>query len=74
MTAAVIDTVSFEAVTRWREGCPGPDGAVGWEPVRTWKGRTGWIHGQFVRSPTDYRAGFVRRQGRWWLRVLVAGD
>jgi hypothetical protein len=28
----------------------------------------------YLRSPIDYRAGFVRRQGRWWLRTLVAGD
>jgi Bacterial SH3 domain len=72
--SAVIDTLSFEAVARWREGRPGPLGSEGWEPVRTRKGRTGWVLARFVRSPIDYRAGFVRRQGRWWLRALVAGD
>jgi len=73
-TSAAIDTVSFEAVTRWREGHRGSTPDSGWEPVRTSKGRTGWVLGRYLRSPTDYRAGFVRRQGQWWLRALVAGD
>jgi hypothetical protein len=73
-TSAVIDTLSFEAVTRWREGHPGSAGAAGWEPVRTSRAKTGWVLGQYLRSPIDYRAGFVRRHGQWWLRALVAGD
>jgi hypothetical protein len=73
-TSAVIDTLSFEAVTRWREGHPGPAGAAGWEPVRTSRARTGWVLGHYLRSPIAYRAGFVRRHGQWWLRALVAGD
>jgi hypothetical protein len=66
----VIDTVSFEEVTRWREKSTTAD----WEPVRTRRGKTGWVLQRHLRSPIDYRAGFVRRQGRWWLRALVAGD
>jgi hypothetical protein len=66
----VIDTLSFEEVTKWREKSTTQD----WEPIRTSKGRTGWVLQRNLRSPTDYRAGFVRRQGRWWLRALVAGD
>jgi hypothetical protein len=73
-TSAVIDTLSFEAVTRWREGHAGSAGAAGWEPVRTSRARTGWVLGHYLRSPIDYRAGFVRRHGQWWLRALVAGD
>jgi len=73
-TSAVIDTLSFEAVTRWREGHTGSAAAAGWEPVRTSRARTGWVLGHYLRSPIDYRAGFVRRHGHWWLRALVAGD
>jgi len=72
--AAVVDTVSFEVLTRWREGASSHPAADGWESVRTSKDRTGWVSNRFVRSPIDYRAGFIRRQGRWWLRLLVAGD
>jgi len=68
--AAAIDTVSFEAITKWRE----KSSTGGWEPVRTSKQRTGWVLQRYLRSPIDYRAGFIRRQGHWWLRALVAGD
>ena len=68
--SAAIDTVSFEAITKWRD----KSSTGGWEPVRTSKQRTGWVLQQYLRSPIDYRAGFIRRQGRWWLRALVAGD
>jgi uncharacterized protein len=69
-TFKVIDTLSFGEVKKWREKPTTGD----WEPVRTLEGRTGWVHQRFLRSPIGYRAGFVRRQGRWWLRALVAGD
>jgi uncharacterized protein len=69
-TSQVIDTLSFEEVTKWREKSI----TRGWEPVRTSRGRTGWVLQRHLRSPIDYRAGFVRRDGQWWLRALVAGD
>ena len=69
-TSQVIDTLSFEEVTKWREKSTTRE----WEPIRTRKGRTGWVFQHHLRSPIDYRAGFVRRQGQWWLRALVAGD
>jgi len=69
-SSRVIDTVSFEEVTKWREKST----TAGWEPIRSSSGKTGWVLQRHLRSPIDYRAGFVRRQGRWWLRALVAGD
>jgi hypothetical protein len=66
----VIETVSFEEVTKWRKKST----TGGWEPIRTSGGKTGWVLQRHLRSPIDYRAGFVRRQGRWWLTTLVAGD
>ena len=68
--SAAIDTVSFEPVTKWREKSSTDE----WGPVRTSKQRTGWVLQEYLRSPIDYRAGFVRRQGHWWLRWLLAGD
>lgn len=70
LTFGVIDTLAFEAVTQWREKST----TAGWEPIRTSTSKTGWVLQRHLRSPIDYRAGFVRRQGRWWLRALVAGD
>ena len=69
-TFRVIDTLSLEEVTKWREKSTTGE----WDPIRTLMGRTGWVQQRFLRSPIGYRAGFVRRQGRWWLRALVAGD
>ncbi len=69
-SSPAIDTVSFEAVTKWRE----KSGTDKWEPVRTSKRRSGWVAQEYVRSPINYRAGFIRQQGRWLLRALVAGD
>jgi uncharacterized membrane protein len=68
--STAIDTISFEAVTKWREKASTDQ----WEPVRTNKGRMGWVAQRYLRSPIDHRAGFVRRHGRWLLRGLVAGD
>jgi hypothetical protein len=69
-TFKVIDTVSFEEVTKWRQ----KSATQGWDPIRTRSGKTGWVLQRYLRSPIGYRAGFVRREGRWWLRALVAGD
>jgi hypothetical protein len=69
-TFAVIETLAFETVTKWRDKST----TAAWEPIRTSTGKTGWVLQRHLRSPIDYRAGFVRRQGRWWLRTLVAGD
>jgi hypothetical protein len=69
-TSKVVDTLSFEEVTKWREKST----TRGWEPIRNSKGRTGWVLERHLRSPIGYRAGFVRRDGQWWLRALVAGD
>jgi hypothetical protein len=69
-TFRVIDTVSFEEVTEWR----GKNATGGWNPIQTSKGRTGWVLQRYLRSPVGYRAGFARREGRWWLNALVAGD
>jgi hypothetical protein len=74
VTSAIVDTLSFEAVARWREGHTAPAAPPRWEPVRTSKAKTGWVLGRYLRSPIDYRAGFVRRHGQWWLRAFVAGD
>lgn len=70
LTSTPIDTLSFETVTMWREKSSTND----WEPVRTARGRTGWVLTRYLRSPITYRAGFRRHGGRWWMSSLVAGD
>lgn len=42
--------------------------------VKTGDGVEGWVAAAEVRSPLDYRARFVRLEGRWRMVFLVAGD
>ena len=45
----------------------------GWTAVRTGHG-IGYVPSFLVRSPIDYRAFFVKREGRWQLTIFVSGD
>jgi hypothetical protein len=45
-----------------------------WVRIRLPDGREGFVSAQFIRSPTDYRAGFKKTGGQWLLTHLVAGD
>jgi hypothetical protein len=45
-----------------------------WVHIRLPEGREGFVSAQFIRSPTDYRAGFKKTGGKWLLTELVAGD
>lgn len=64
-------------VIRVREWGAKPDAGgaeLRWIPVALRDGRRGWMAADYVRSPLDHRAIFVRRNGRWLLRALVVGD
>jgi len=45
-----------------------------WVRIRLPDGREGFVSAQFIRSPTDYRAGFKKTGGKWLLTHLVSGD
>lgn len=47
---------------------------VGWTSVALPDGRTGFVSSDLVRDPIDYRAYFVRSNGRWQMTVFIAGD
>jgi hypothetical protein len=68
LTAPVVRRLSHELV-RTR-----PDDARSWQAVRTTDGASGFVHAGFVRSPIDYRAFFVKKNGRWWMTLFIAGD
>jgi hypothetical protein len=67
--STALATLSFDIV---RAGTEAPDPA--WRAIALADGRVGYVDARAIRSPIDYRAGFERRAGRWWLVVLVAGD
>jgi len=49
----------------------GPDD---WLAVRDVAGRGGFVRQREVRSAVDFRAYFKKRQGRWRMTILIAGD
>jgi hypothetical protein len=68
-TARPLGRVSFAIVKSTTTSAPD-----GWTAVEIGDGHTGFINSDQVRSPVDYRAGFERREGRWFLTFLAAGD
>jgi len=46
----------------------------GWYRIKTLGGLEGFIKSEFVRSPTDYRAGFEKKRGKWVMTAFVTGD
>jgi hypothetical protein len=68
-SAAVLARLSFEIVRA--ASTPAPEG---WTAIMTGDGRLGYVDADRVRSPVGYRAGFERRDGRWLLVFLAAGD
>ena len=67
--AAVLAVVSFTVLKRRDDQAP-----EAWTPVVAPDGRAGYISSQYVRSPIDYRAFFTKKDGRWRMVMLLAGD
>lgn len=68
--AAAIAVVSFAVLRRGRDD----DAPEAWTPVIAPDGQAGYISSQYVRSPIDYRAFFTKKDGRWRMVMLLAGD
>ena len=45
-----------------------------WRQVRVRDGKTGWVRGEDLRSPIEYRAGFRKIAGEWKMSIFLAGD
>jgi len=45
-----------------------------WVAVALANGLQGYIADEYIRSPIDYRAIFEKKNGRWVMKALVAGD
>ena len=46
----------------------------GWLSVRLTDGRSGYVRSAEARSAIDYRARFIRVEGRWVMAAFIAGD
>jgi len=47
---------------------------ISWYKIKTLGGKTGFVKAEFARSPTDYRAGFEKKNGKWKMTAFIAGD
>lgn len=45
-----------------------------WLKVATTEGEEGFVKGQYVRRPADYRARFENETGEWLLTFFASGD
>ncbi len=73
----MITSLSYDIVLNLSGGdSPEPQNKAGpaWICIRLPDDREGFVSAQFIRSPTDYRAGFKKTSGKWLLTHLVAGD
>lgn len=72
--ASVVDTLSYAIVTA--PGAEPGDAPVpdGWRRILLPSGEQGFIASTYVVHPLDFRAGFEKREGRWMMTYLVAGD
>jgi hypothetical protein len=82
-SAAVIDRLSYDVVRHGPkdqlnpevfEESDQPSGPTAWAQIVTPAGAVGYVYGRFVRSPSDWRFYFARRDGRWMVTAIVAGD
>jgi len=65
--APVLAHLSYELVDLIDYGSP-------WRQVRLRDGRTGYVKFPDFRSPIGYRTYFEKRDGRWQMRIFIAGD
>jgi len=76
-TGPVIATLSYDIVKVDREhSVPDktrPDIYL-WVKVATPNGTEGYVPGDSLRSPIDYRACFKKVKGKWRMTALIAGD
>jgi len=74
--APVVATLSFDIVKfadqSWLPAAEAGQNA--WVKIVTLAGVEGLVSSRYVRSPIDYRIGFVKKNGKWLIKVFVAGD
>ena len=75
LDAPVVGTLSFDIlkVVDWN---PKLSASVKekWVLVSMRDGGNGYVAASYIRSPIDYRAGFDRKDSKWFLTFFVAGD
>ena len=73
--APVVGILSYNIVeiTETIKDKKDPDKTV-WYGIKTLGGKTGFVNAGFVRGRMDYRAGFVKKSGKWKMMYFIAGQ
>ncbi len=78
LKSQVLATISYDIVRvlTFGEEDDVIDGkAYTWDQVELSDGKQGYIYGQFLYQPVNWRAGFQRgTDGRWLMNMFLAGD
>jgi hypothetical protein len=74
LTSLVIASLSHDIVTITDPFEPIKKDGRSWIAIKLSNGKTGFVSEQFIRSPIDYRACFTKKNGKWRMITLVAGD
>lgn len=67
--ATIVASMDYEIVRSLDH-----DFDAAWRQVERRDKTRGWVRGEKVRSPIDYRACFQKTGGEWKMTLLVAGD
>ena len=68
--SAVLDTLRYAVVKKASEFWT----RYSWTRIETLSGIKGYIESRNIRSPLDFRARFVKINGKWKMTFFVAGD
>jgi|SRR5262245_22979857 len=74
LTSPVIASLSYDIVAITEPFEPIKKDGHSWIAIKLSNGKSGFVSEQFIRSPIDYRACFTKKNGKWRLKTLVAGD
>jgi hypothetical protein len=75
--APVVATLSYHIVKMSPDAVAdeeAKDQTTSWVKIATPDGKDGYVSSRFLRSPIDYRIGFVKGNGKWLIKTFVAGD
>ncbi len=73
LTAKVIGQLSYHVVTI--EEAPLTDEENEWKKIKTINTKTqGYVHSDFLYSPSDYRLFLKRENSRWLIYMFLTGD
>jgi hypothetical protein len=73
-SAAIAASLSYDIVKVKIEDPAASKAPEGWTRVTIPGGGTGYVATRYIRSPSNYRAGFSKVKGKWLMIAFLGGD